>query len=109
MDRIIFLGFVVTSDGLSVDPEKIHAITEWPIPKSLHDVRSFHGLVTIYQRFIKGFSTITAPLTDCIRKEGFEWIKAAERAFQEIKYKMTHAPVLRLPNFSKVFEVACLE
>ena len=42
-DHIIFLGFVVTPNGVSADPEKIRAIVEWPVPKSVHDVRSFHG------------------------------------------------------------------
>ena len=77
------------------------------MPKSVHDVQSFHELATFYRRFIKGFSTIVAPITDCIRKENFEWTRAANRAFLDIKDKMTHAPILRLPDFSKVFEVAC--
>ena len=77
------------------------------MPKSVHDVRSFHGLATFYRRFIKGFSTIVAPITDCIRKKKFEWTRIANRAFLDVKDKMTHAPILRLPDFSKVFEVAC--
>ena len=105
--RVIFLGFVVTPDGVSADPEKIKSIVEWPVPKSIHDVHSFHGLITFYRRFIRGFSTIVAPITDCIRKGIFIWTKSADRAFHEIKKRMTQAPILRLPDFSKVFEVAC--
>ena len=67
----------------------------------------FMGWPLFYRRFIRGFSTITAPITDCIKRGAFEWTKAAARAFQEIKDRMTQAPVLRLPAFSKVFEVAC--
>ena len=82
-------------------------IVEWLVPKSVHDTRSFHDLATLYRRFIRGFSTIVAPITDCIRKETFEWTKAIDKAFPEIKERMTQAPILRLPDFSKVFEVAC--
>ena len=106
-DHIIFLGFVVTPNGVSADLEKIRAIVEWPVPKSVHDVRSFHELATFYHRFIKGFSTIVAPITDCIRKKKFEWTRAANRAFLDIKDKMTHAPILCLSNFFKIFEVVC--
>ena len=104
---IIFLRFVVTTEGVSVDPKKVNSMVEWPIPKSVHDVHNFHGIATFYRRFIRGFSTIVAPITDCIRKETYEWTKAADRAFLEIKERMTQAAILRLPNFSKLFEVAC--
>ena len=97
----------MSSQGVSADPEKIKAILEWPEPRTLRDVRSFHGLATFYRRFIQEFSTIVAPMTDCVRKGDFVWTKAASRAFQELKEKMTEAPILRLPDFFKPFEVSC--
>ena len=80
-NKVIFLGFVVFSKGVSAGPEKIKAIKEWPEPQSIRDVTNFHGLATFYQRFIKGFSTIMALITDCLKSGEFNWLKRATKAF----------------------------
>ena len=90
-----------------MDPSKIEAIISWPIPQSIHDVRSFHGLASFYRRFIKNFSTIAAPLTEVLKKEKFEWTRAAQQSFEELKEIITRAPTLALPDFDKLFEVDC--
>ena len=104
-DRIIFLGYVVTKDGIEMDQNKIEAIISWPIPSSIHDVRSFHGLVSFYMRFICGFSSIMALIIECLKGNKFKWSSVTQEIFELIKKKVTQAPCLALPNFNKVFEV----
>ena len=67
-DEIQYLGHVVTKEGISVDPEKIQEIEDWPVPKDVTDVRSFMGITGYYRRFIEGFSKIVNPITSLQRK-----------------------------------------
>ncbi|XP_072993886.1 LOW QUALITY PROTEIN: uncharacterized protein [Typha latifolia] len=87
--------------------QHIDHLRQWLEPRTIRDVRSFHGLAIFYHRFIKGFSTIMAPITECLKKGEFKWSVSATKAFTEIKKKMVEALVMRLPDFTKVFEVTC--
>jgi hypothetical protein len=80
----------------------------WPIPTNLSQVRSFLGLAGFYRRVVKDFSTIVAPLNELIKKGvPFSWGTRQENAFNMLKDKLTHAPLLQLPDFNKTFELEC--
>ena len=105
---MVFLGFVVSSKGVHVDESKIEAIKTWPQPTNLQQVRSFLGLAGFYRRFVKDFSTIAAPWHALSKKNApFVWGPSQSTAFDELKSLLTHAPILALPNFNKIFEVHC--
>ena len=106
--ELVFLGYVVSAQGIRVDESKIKAINEWLIPKNVGEVRRFHGLASFYRRFVQDFSSIAAPLTAIIKKdEKFQWDEAQDKAFHSLKHNLTQAPILSLPNFDKTFEIEC--
>ena len=73
----------------------------------ISDVRSFHGLASFYRWFITNFSSLIAPITNCLKKGSFKWTPKTEKCFQLVKTKMTSAPILALPDFDKVFKFDC--
>jgi hypothetical protein len=93
---------------VKVDPRKIEAVRDWPIPKNQHQGRSFLGLANYFWRFIQGFSTLAAPLSALTRAKAiYEWTPKCHEAFEGIKHALTHAPVLVSPDSSKPLTVVC--
>lgn len=91
-----YLGFIIEAGvGIRMDPEKVKAILDWETPRTVKGVRSFLGFANFYRRFIKGFSEVTAPLSELTHKDRkFEWNNTADRAFRQLKELFTTAPIL---------------
>lgn len=102
--EVLFLGYIVSAAGLRVDPHKLEAVAA---PTTITEVRSFHGLAFFYRRFVHNFSSIMAPIMDCMKKASFEWSAVASQAFEIIKQKLTTALIIVLPNFELPFEIHC--
>jgi hypothetical protein len=91
-----------------VDSSKIDAIRGWPIPTTVTQIRSFLGLAGFYRRFVRDFNSIAAPFHELTKKGVlFDWRDSQEEAFNTLKDKLTHAPLLQLPDFDKIFELEC--
>jgi hypothetical protein len=106
---LVYLGFVISSNELKMHPEKVKAIKEWPSPRNIFEVRSFHGLASFYRKFIGNFSGISAPMIDTVKKrhKSFHWTEEAKKIFKLLKEKITGQPILVLPYFSETFQVRC--
>ena len=90
---------MVNQDGVSTDPDKVAVVKEWPVPKSVKAVRSFLGFTGYYRRFIQNYSSLASPLTGLTKKgRKFLWGEDAQIAFEDLKEKLTSAPVLGYPN-----------
>jgi hypothetical protein len=107
--KLVYLGFIISSNELKMDPEKVRAIRDWPSPRSVFEVRFFHGLEFFYRKFIRNFNSICTPILDTIRKEhnSFNWKEEAKKGFRVLKAKITEQPILVMSNFKKTFQVKC--
>ncbi|QRV79674.1 Retrotransposable element Tf2 protein [Ceratobasidium sp. AG-Ba] len=102
--KVIFLGLVITPEGISMEEEKIKAIMEWSAPRKIKEVQAFLGFVNFYRRFIAEFSKIARPLHDLTKKDTkFEWTQECQQAFEEIKKRVSQDPVLIHPDPDKPF------
>jgi hypothetical protein len=89
-----------------MDPSKVQDVLTWNAPTSVGDIQSFLGLAGYFRRFIEGFSNISKPKTELLEKDKkFEWTSVCEASFQELKKRMTTAPILVMPNMEKSFSI----
>ena len=108
LNSVTFLGHIVSAEGVSVDPQKVEVILNWKPPTSVIKIRSFLGLAGYYRKFVEGFSKIAAPLTRLTRnEESFLWSEACQQSFNELKGRLTSAPILTLPSGHDGFVVYC--
>lgn len=102
--EIKYLGYVVSEEGVSTDPEKIASVRDWPVPQTKKQVRSFLGFCSYYRKFVKGFSLIAKPLfslTENLAK--FIWTDQCEMAFRELKRRLISSPILSFPKSVNLF------
>ncbi|XP_063794647.1 uncharacterized protein LOC134949877, partial [Pseudophryne corroboree] len=112
--KVQYLGHVVSAEGVMPDPEKIRVIQDWPVPKTVRDVRSYLGFVGYYRRFIEQFAAVAAPLHELLRgQSGHErrgsslvcWGEEQQRAFHRLKTSLIEAPLLAYPDNEQPFQV----
>ncbi|KAM1003288.1 hypothetical protein ACFX2C_003633 [Malus domestica] len=97
LDQVALLGHVISAQGIQVNSQKVAAVENWEQPRTITEVWSFLGLAGYYRQFVKDFSVIALPLTRLTRNDvKFEWDDNCEQNFQQLKYCLTHAPVLTL-------------
>jgi hypothetical protein len=106
--QVAFLGHVISTGGVSVDPGKVRDVLNWKLPTIVSEIYSFLGLVGYYCRFIQDFSKLAKPMTRLLEKgKVFKWTQDCQASFVELKKRLTTAPVLVLPDLSKKFDIYC--
>lgn len=105
-ERVNYVGYVLSPDGLTVDEEKVAAMRSFPQPKTLKALRRFLGLSGYYRRLIKGYSQIASPLTDMLKKDGgLNWTPERINAFEQLKEALCSAPVVANPDLDAPFTI----
>ena len=95
---VSFLGHVISDEGIGTDPQKIADVTEWPVPGSQKEVRSFLGLASYYRRFVRGFANMAAPLHDLVKTQRiFEWSEEAQQSLEALRSALTSPSILAMP------------
>lgn len=108
MKEITYLGFIIGDGQIRTNPDKIKAISEFPVPTTVKQLRRFLGLSGWYRRFVENYVTVSFALTELLKqKKGIEWNPEAQQAFESLKSCLTASPILITPDFSKPFVLLC--
>ena len=108
LPEVTYLGHVISAKGIVVNPERVQAVLDWTPPESVKQVRSFLGLANYSRRFIENFSKFAKPLTELLKKDKkFQWTPKCEESYQELKRRLTSAPVLAPADTKRDFEIYC--
>jgi hypothetical protein len=104
--EVDFLGFIISTEGIRIDPEKVKSIQEWPIPKTVKDVQAFLGLANYLRKFIEGFSRMSKSLTELTKKDTpFQWSQQRHKAFDNIKQAIIRASMLKIFDPKKPIQI----
>jgi hypothetical protein len=108
LKEVSFFRHIITDGGIAVDPSKVRDVLNSSPPKNVPEIRSFLGLAGYYRRFIERFSRTVKPLTTLLEKgKEFKWDEKFQASFEELKIRLTTAPVLIMPDIHKGFDVYC--
>jgi hypothetical protein len=106
LKEVTFLGYIISEGGISVNPSKVKDVLRRNTPQNIMDIRSFLGPAGYDRRFIDGFSKISKPMIELLEKgKTFEWTPRREASFQELKKRLTTAPVLTMLDMDKPFSI----
>ena len=104
--QVKYLGYVVSAEGVSTDPDKVRSVKDLPVPSDVGKLRAFLGLTSYYRRFIPDYAKVAKPLHTLTRKDtSYEWTAPCQEAFERLKQLLTEAPLLRFPDFSRSFRL----
>src|SRR6202023_3420170 len=104
--EVEMLGMIIDPEGVKMDPAKLEAISQWPVPTKVKEVQSFLGFANYYRRFVKDFSKIATPLHKLTKKDcSWSWNNDCQKAFDILKQRFMDKPILAMVDMTKRMHV----